>query len=127
MIRCRAMVMPLMALVLSLVSCGQGESSEPGAAFKMTVLGQTQCEPDATATTCLRVRIVNLGDATGDGFCRPRVTETAPSGEDVSVFGDKIELHAVSSGDEVVRIVAWTKQLPEPPAFVGYCEPGLRA
>jgi hypothetical protein len=93
------------------------------AAFDMVVLGEVACSDDVSATTCLNVKITNVGEVAGTGFCRPRGHETGPNGEDIAVFGDRIDVVNLAGGANLVTTVAWTKPIPESRAFVGDCSP----
>jgi hypothetical protein len=120
------------AIVGALASCGRdgspnGATPGPsdGPAFEMVVLRQVTCGSEISATTCLRVRVTNRGNRPGDGYCRPRATESGPNGEK-SVWGERLSLRDVAPNEAVTATLAWTKPLPSPPRFGGYCEPGLR-
>jgi hypothetical protein len=117
------------AIASVLCSCGPNGAATPapshGPAFDMIVLRQVPCASEVSATTCLRVRVTNRGDRAGDGSCRPRATEVSANGQ-MAVFGERLSLQDVASGEVVTATLAWTKKLPNPPNFGGDCEPGLR-
>jgi hypothetical protein len=105
---------------------GGTPGNEPGPAFEMTVVGQVVC-PDIFATTCVRVRILNLGTA-GDGTCRLIAGSTGPHGE-FEIEGPQVVLNGGVPGSPVTKTVPWTKALPTDPNFYfgGTCSPGLRS
>ncbi len=122
------------SLFLIVAACtGSGTSGgatpgfSPGPAFEMTILGRVRCPAGIGATTCVRVRIGNLGD-TGDGTCRLLAGSTGPHGE-FSIDGPRIVLSDVASGAALTRTVPWTQALPTDPNFYfgGDCTPGLRS
>jgi hypothetical protein len=118
----------VLALVgLLLVGCQEAPPVTPvrqPASFEMIVIGDTACPEGVDATLCVRVRVANRGDRSGDGFCRLRDVTTT-SGREVSVWGPQLELKDFPGHSTIERVLAWTRGLPED-GLSGYCEPGLR-
>lgn len=118
----------LLITALVVVACSQTEQRlfPGGPAFEMIVQRQVPCAPYVTATACLKVTIVNRGETAGDGFCQLRMATTGANSEDVDVWGERFSLSDVAAGAVVETTLTWRHKLPNPPNFVGYCEPGLR-
>jgi hypothetical protein len=91
----------------------------------MVVKHQVPCAPDAAATACVKVRIVNRGETAGDGFCQLRLAKIGTNGEDVDVWGERFSLTDVAAGAVVEPTLPW-RHKSDPTNLVGYCEPGLR-
>ena len=94
------------------------------ATFEIQVLREVGCPVGVVATTCLEVRITNIGESAGNGYCRPRGHETGPNGEDKAVFGERIDVTNLAPGAKFTTTVAWTKPIPDSRAFIGDCVPG---
>ncbi len=92
----------------------------------MTAVHEVPCSDPASTTLCEEAQISNIGSVAGDGFCRLRVDETAPSGEDRAVFGHPSQLADVAPGAEVTVTLTWPHQKPTNP-FTVECQPGPKA
>ena len=115
------------------VACTEGQANLPtpapsdGPAFHMIFLREVSCPAGMDAKICLRVKVTNQGNESGPGTCSVRSTAASDTGEEISIFGGELPLAGLAPGSDLVATVSWTRALPDPPDFVGYCEPGLRS
>jgi hypothetical protein len=117
----------LLILSSACTRTGSGMTPAPsdGPAFEMVVLQEVPCPEAVDATICLRVKVSNFGNESGPGACHLRSTSDA--GEEMDILGGELPIEGLTPGSDLVSTVGWTGPLPDPPDFVGYCEPGLRS
>jgi hypothetical protein len=93
----------------------------------MIVLREVSCPEGMDARICLRVRVTNQGNESGPGTCHIRSTSSSDTGEEIDIFSGELPIAGLAPGSDLVATVGWTRALPDPPDFVGYCEPSLRS